>query len=312
MRRERGVALLAAIVIFAIAAAIAVGIQFRSALALRRAAGNASLDQALQAQAGAEAVGAWILADDTNQTDDFTEKWHLPQGPVELIDGVSIAGQITDLDGRFNLNSLVDDQGAKDPVAVEIFRRLLRTLDIPEQKADLVVDYIDSDQQTEPNGAEDSFYTSQQPSNRPPNRPMLQVSELLAVPQIGLEAYLRLVPHVTALPRDRREINLCTASGVLLDALVDQRLWSANASTLETQRKSGCYPNVLQFEQLFSANPAEYPKIKNRVKVQSNFFELRSLVTIGTQPFDLQSLLMRNTGATGKPEVRVLTRTMAE
>ena len=144
MRRERGVALLAAIVIFAIAAAIAVGIQFRSALALRRAAGNASLDQALQAQAGAEAVGAWILADDTNQTDDFTEKWRLPQGPVELVDGVSIAGQITDLDGRFNLNSLVDDQGAKDAVAVEIFRRLLRTLDIPEQKADLVVDYIDS------------------------------------------------------------------------------------------------------------------------------------------------------------------------
>ena len=312
MRRERGVALLAAIVIFAIAAAIAVGIQFRSALALRRAAGNASLDQAFQAQAGAEAVAAWFLADDTNQTDDFTEKWNLPQGPVELVDGVSIAGQITDLDGRFNLNSLIDDQGAKDPVAVEIFRRLLRTLDIPEQKADLVVDYIDSDQQTEPNGAEDSFYTSQQPSNRPPNRPMLQVSELLAVPQIGLETYLRLLPHVTALPRDRREINLCTASGVLLDALVDQRLWSANASTLESQRKSGCYPNVLQFEQLFSANPAEYQKIKNRVKVQSNFFELRSLVTIGTQPFDLQSLLMRTTGATGKPEVRVLTRTMAE
>jgi len=312
MRRERGVALLAAIVIFAIAAAIAVGIQFRSALALRRAAGNASLDQALQAQTGAEAVGAWILADDTNQTDDFTDKWQVPQGPVELIDGVSIAGQITDLDGRFNLNSLVDDQGAKDPVAVEIFRRLLRTLDIPEQKADLVVDYIDSDQQTEPNGAEDSFYTSQQPSNRPPNRPMLQVSELLAVPQIGLETYLRLAPHVTALPRDRREINLCTASGVLLDALVDQRLWSANATTLETQRKSGCYPNVLQFEQLFSANPAEYQKIKNRIKVQSNFFELRSLVTIGTQPFDLQSLLMRTSGATGKPEVRVLTRTMAE
>jgi general secretion pathway protein K len=312
MKRERGVALLAAIVIFAIAAAIAVGIQFRSALALRRAAGNASLDQALQAQAGAEAVGAWILADDTNQTDDFTEKWHLPQGPVELIDGVSIAGQITDLDGRFNLNSLVDDQGAKDPVAVEIFRRLLRTLDIPEQKADLVIDSIDSDQQTEPNGAEDSLYTSQQPSNRPSNRPMLQVSELLAVPQIGLEIYLRLAPHVTALPRDRREINLCTASGVLLDALVDQRLWSANASTLETQRKSGCYPNILQFEQLFGADPAEYQKIKNRIKVQSNFFELRSLVTIGSQPFDLQSLFMRTSGATGKPEVRVLTRTMAE
>jgi general secretion pathway protein K len=312
MRRERGVALLAAIVIFAIAAAIAVGIQFRSALALRRAAGNASLDQALQAQAGAEAVGAWILADDTNQTDDFTDKWHVPQGPVELVDGVSIAGQITDLDGRFNLNSLMDDQGARDPVAVEVFRRLLRTLDIPEQKAYLVVDYIDSDQQTEPNGAEDSFYTSQQPSNRPPNRPMLQVSELLAVPQIGLEAYLRLAPHVSALPRDRREINLCTASGVLLDALIDQRLWSANANTLETQRKSGCYPNVLQFEQLFSANPADYQKIKNRVKVQSNFFELRSLVTIGTQPFDLQSLLMRTTGSNGKPEVRVLTRTMAE
>ena len=311
MRRERGVALLAAIVIFAIAAAIAVGIQFRSALALRRAAGGASLDQALLAQGGAEAVAAWALADDDMRTDALTDKWHVAQAPVELVDGVSVAGQVSDLDGRFNLNSLVDNKGAKDPPAVEILQRLLRTLDIPQQKADAIVDYIDSDQQSEPNGGEDSLYSGQQQPSRPPNRPMLQVSELLAIPQIGIEHYLRLLPHVTALPRDRREINLCTASGALLDALVDQRLWSVNAQSLEAQRKSGCYPTTAQFEALFTANPAEYQKIKSRIGVQSNFFELRSVVTIGSQPFEFTSLLLRTAGGT-RPEVRVLTRTMAD
>lgn len=308
---QRGVALLAAIVIFAIAAAIAVGIQFRSALALRRAAGSAAAEQAFQAQASAEGLAAWALAEDKNQTDDWNESWHSAQGPFEVFDGVSIAGQVTDLDGRLNLNSLVDAQGAKDPVTIEILQRLMQLLDIPAQKVDLIVDYIDPDQQPEPNGGEDSLYSAQQPANRPANRPMLQVSELLSIPQFGLEHYLRLAPYVTALPRDRREINLCTASGTLLDALVNQKLWSANASTLDTQRKSGCYPSVNQLQTLFGANPADFQKISNRIKVRSDFFELRSLVTIGPQPFDMTSLLMRTaTGA--RPEVRVLTRTMTE
>jgi general secretion pathway protein K len=307
MRRERGVALLAAIVIFAIAAAIAVGIQFRSALSLRRAAGSASLDQALLAQTGAEAFAAWALADDDQRSDDLTDKWHLAQGPFELVDGVSISGQVFDLDGRFNLNSLVDSQGAKDPLAVEILQRLLRTLDIPQQKADAIIDYIDTDQQPEPNGGEDSLYSSQKPPSRPPNRPMLQVSELLAIPQIGAEHYLRLLPHVTALPRDRREINLCTATGVLLDALIDQRQWSVDDRSLVAQR----YPTVQQLETLMNGNPADFQKIKSRIRVQSNFFELRSLVTIGDQPFEFSSLLMRTSGGT-RPEVRVLTRTMAD
>ncbi len=309
---QRGVALLAAIVIFAIAAAIAVGIQFRSALALRRAAGSAAVEQAFQAQTGAEGLAAWALAKDNNKSDDWNEDWHSAQGPFELIDGVSILGQVTDLDGRLNLNSLVDDKGVKDAVTLEILQRLMQLLAIPAQKADLIVDYMDPDQQPESNGGEDSLYSAQQPPHRPPNHPMLHVSELLSIPQFGLEHYLLLAPHVTALPRDLRKINLCTASGALLDALVNQKLWSANASTLLTQRKSGCYPTDTQLQALFiSGNPADFQKISDRIKVRSDFFELRSLVTIGPQPFDLTSLLMRrDTGA--RPEVRVLTRTMTE
>lgn len=312
MRRERGIALLAAIVIFAIAAAIAVGIQFRSGMAMRRAAGVAAIDQAFQAQAGAEAVAADFLAQDRNQFDDwYRDTWHTPVGPVEIVEGVAVSAQLTDLDGRFNLNSVVDDQGVKDPVAGEILQRLMHNLDIQQQKADLVVDYVDKDQQQEPNGAEDSRYTSLQPPYRPPNRPMTSVSELLAMPGFEPEDYVKLAPHVTALPRDQQSINLCTASGALLDALLNQRLWSQNAQTLDKQRKSGCYPDKAQFGQLFVGAPADRQKIERRVKEQSNFFELRSLVTIAGQPFGMTSLLHRTSGGP-QPEVRVVTRAMAE
>ncbi|MCS6947861.1 MAG: type II secretion system protein GspK, partial [Steroidobacteraceae bacterium] len=131
MTRMRGVALLTAIVILAIATTLAVAVGFRSALAARRATGNFAIEQALQAGAAAEALAAYALSEDArrNQIDSLDEPWHQPVGPVEIADDILVEGRLEDLDGRFNVNSLVDDTGAKDPVAFDIFTRLLQALD---------------------------------------------------------------------------------------------------------------------------------------------------------------------------------------
>jgi pentatricopeptide repeat protein len=118
---------------------------------------------------------------------------------------------------------------------------------------------------------------------------------------------------VSALPRNERAINTCTASGPLLDAWTNQGQWTRAPEALQRLRQSGCYPNDTQIQQLFNANPADYQKVKDRIKTQSRYFQLRTLVTIGTQEFALYSLLQRASSATGgKPETRVVTRTLAE
>jgi general secretion pathway protein K len=316
MRRERGIALLAAIVILAIATTIAVGIQFRNSLAMLRGIGANNLELTFQAQGAAEAIAAFALADDAkgsgNQFDHRGERWAAALGPEEVFDGVAIAGQVTDLDGRFNVNSLVDDSGVKDSVSYEIFERLLRILDVPMDVADKLIDYIDADQQPEPNGGEDSLYTSLSPPSRTPNRPIVRVSELRALAGFSVENFRKLQPYVSALPRNERAINLCTASGQLLDAMANQSLWAKNQTTLLGQRKSGCYPKAPDFQGLFGANPQDLQKIQGRFKEQSSYFELRSIVTVGNQSFALYSLMLRSNGGGGRTDVRVLSRALAD
>ena len=68
-------------------------------------------------------------------------------------------------------------------------------------------------------GGEDAVYLSQSPPFRASNQPLTSVSELLQLPGFGRERYVRLVPHVTALPPDASRINVCMATPYVLDAL---------------------------------------------------------------------------------------------
>ena len=83
----------------------------------------------------------------------------------------------------------------------------------------MIADWIDADTQPINGGAEDSVYAAQTPPYRAANTFITSPSELLALP--GVRA--RPVREAGAL-RDgaaaRANINVCSASGVLLDAMV--------------------------------------------------------------------------------------------
>ncbi len=65
--RQRGIALLVAIVMFAIATTVAAAITYNKAMAARRAAATFTLEQAVQAGMAAEALAAIVLEDDGNK-----------------------------------------------------------------------------------------------------------------------------------------------------------------------------------------------------------------------------------------------------
>ena len=108
--RQRGIALLVAIVMFAIATTVAAAITYNKAMAARRAAATFTLEQALQAGMAAEALAAIALEDDGSSSadPDSTRTGRSRCGPVEIEGtGVWIQAQLEDLTGRFNLNSVV-------------------------------------------------------------------------------------------------------------------------------------------------------------------------------------------------------------
>ena len=123
--KERGVALITAIVVVAIATVLAVRIGTRASLDLRRTAGLIALDQAWHVALGAEAWAAEVLREDRedSQTDHLAERWAQPIPPLP-VDGGTVRGGLEDMQGRFNLNNLLENDGTVNEFAIARLRHI--------------------------------------------------------------------------------------------------------------------------------------------------------------------------------------------
>jgi general secretion pathway protein K len=305
LARQRGIALLLAILLVAIATILAASIGYGSAMSARRGAAAIAFDEGLLVAQAAEALAAYGLREDLRAGADYDypgEQWAKPVGPIEIAPGVELEASLEDVQGRFNLNSLVGPNGVTDAESVLIFQRLLEFVGLEPKWAGLMADWIDSDQQPGfPDGAEDSFYTTQNPPYRTPNELITSTSELLALPGFGRERYLKIAPYVTALPQDAT-INICSASGYLLDAMIEGRQeFQSDPARLATARKSACFPKLTDYLASFSGDQTGFNKIKGRLSQNSHYFRLTSIVSIGTAQFALYSLLLRDPSGQVRP-----------
>src|SRR5690606_24576162 len=138
--KQRGVILISALVITAMAAVVAAALFYDTGLLARRAMANFGLEQALQIGQGAEALAAQVLREDTGQTDTPADSWAQAVDPVEVQDGVVLEARLTDEVARFNLNSLVNADGEHDENAVRVFKRLLELVELEPRWADMVAE----------------------------------------------------------------------------------------------------------------------------------------------------------------------------
>ena len=159
-------------------------------------------DQA-QARRIAEAGIDWaraVLADDAsvNQYDNGKEMWamQLPAIPVE---GGEVQGTIVDQQGLFNLNNLVSN-GVVNAPALARYQRLLTALNLPQELGDTLVDWMDANSETMPNGAEDEYYLNLAKPYRCANRPLSDIGELAWVKGYDATIIRRLLPFVSVLP----------------------------------------------------------------------------------------------------------------
>lgn len=303
--QQRGVALVTAVLIVALATLLAVDVGFKGYLDQRRTANAFALDQSFEVALGGEAWASDSLRRDklqSSKTDDFTEEWATPIPPIPLEDiGGEFEGQLEDLQGRFNLNNLVrydgGGQGTVDTAAVQRLERLLEFLEMEQKWAKIIADWIDTDTNPQfPDGAEDTVYTGLSPPYRTANMPITRTSELLALPEFGLERYKKLAPFVTALPAGT-PINLCTASPELLDAIVDgRREFTVARESMKQTRQQRCFPNKEEFEQPLSGDQKQQLNDGKVIDETSDYFLATIWVTLGTHRFTLYSLLYRTDG----------------
>ncbi|MDH4259013.1 MAG: type II secretion system minor pseudopilin GspK [Gammaproteobacteria bacterium] len=301
--KQRGVALIMAIVMVAIATVLAVRIGTRASLDQRRTAGLIALDQAWNVALGAEAWAIEVLRKDREdtQTDHLGENWAQPIPPLP-VDGGAVRGALEDMQGRFNLNSLLTDDGKVSEVAVARFERLLQNSGADRRWARIAADWLDSDTVPGfPDGAEDGNYLSQNPPYLAANGPVTSISELMALPGMTLEEYLRIRPYVAALPLGTN-INICTASAPVLAALVEGRTDFGDADSLLANRRSGCFPTIEDLRATLGAD--EFHALEPTISESSNWFRAITAVSIGTSELTLYSLIERNSAGGGRTVLR--------
>lgn len=302
-QQRGGIAILFSLLIVALTASVAAAIAYDVALDTRRTQSLLLQEQARLVAFGAEDwIGDVLRQDGIDTADDhFGEIWaqELPPLPIEGagIQGI-ITGRIIDLQSRFNLNNLVDNSGAVVTEEVERFQRLLTSLGLQPEITDAIVDWIDADQDfTFPNGAEDDVYTARLPPLRAANQAFRSINELALVQGITKEAMDLLRPHITALP-ERTPLNINTVTPLLLQAL-DNNVTAADVEQLiEIRADAGFSDPAVQLAGLLPVN------VINTLETQTRYFELRSVVRIGTVRLTMYSLLYRSS----QNDIGVVTR----
>ena len=334
--KQRGAALLIALMIMSIAMGIAVNIMFRQQLHTRLAVNISNLEQIYPYATGLEDWARTILnrdAEDSPDTDDLSEAWATEIPPIP-IPGGTMKGQLFDLQAKLNLNNLspperaIEDNpeagaagaGAAPPSAEEQriitdqnryiiakirTEKLLQTID-PEEKlgpainfADVVTDWIDSDSSTSEAGAESDYYQTLDPPYNTADSFLVNETELRLLKDIDKEAYDLLRPHVTMLP-EHTPVNVNTASTEVFQAL---GFTAEAAENIISVRDEDPFQGLDDFMELAVVQVATEetedtpPEVyPQHLSATSDYFLLRGEVNIGTARLYINSIMHRKDG----------------
>jgi len=288
-RTQRGIALVTAVMIVAIAAAIAAQIAFAHQIWFRQMENVADRGATDWLRRGALHWASVALLDDAarNSIDHLGESWAMGL-PILPVEGGAIKVSIEDAQSRFNLNNIVRNNTVS-PTDFPVFQRLLIGLQLDPSLADALVDWIDEDSQTRAGGAEDIDYLSGNPPYRAANRPLASVDELRLVRGFDAKTVAALLPYVTVLPVASNIINVNTASPKVLAALVDH-LDLPTAQRIADDRLLKPFSSLADFT---SKLPAGSTAPAAGMSVKTDYFLVTLDTSIGRHERRSEALLQR-------------------
>ena len=301
-RQQQGVALITALLIAALVTVAAVAMASRQQLDIRRTGNMLEADQAYMYTLAAETWVTQILREDQqrSQIDTLNEDWAMKLPPLPIEGGV-ISGSVEDMQGRFNLNNLVDPNPTRQQTQISIFRSLLNQVSLAEEKVTFspfvpnrVADWIDPDLNSLADGAEDLDYLNLDVPYRAANRFMASATELAAVAGVSLTDVNALLPLVAALP-DNTQVNVNTAPEMVLMSL-NQDITPQIAAELAEFRKETPFAQVADFVTKLR-DDYNITFDGTLITVSSNYFLVSSDAAIGRTHLRMYSLLVRNSNA---------------
>lgn len=285
--RQRGVALISALLVVALATTAAVALTTDMQVTLRRSANLFTRDQAWQYLQGVEAFGEILLGEAIKH-----DKLDLLLGEERAlpVDGGVVTGKVTDLQAAINLNNLRDAD--HNEVALARTRELFNNLGVEQRHLDALVDWLDQNNDvTGSNGAEDNYYSGLAKPYRAANREFASLTELYLVrgmkPEI-VDKLLRIkgeegeaLEVVTVLPTTT-SVNINTANRVVLDSL------ELDGNVVDQIVDNRPYKSMDEVKALIPENK------RAGLDVKSAYFQLETSAQIGRAQLRAYSIIHRD------------------
>ena len=300
MKQQQGIALITILVMVALATILAATIAKRQANTAENTAYLMRQNQSLLYAKSAEAFFLELLVDDANNAgaiDHLQENWAKPMPAFPVEDGF-VSGTLQDESGKFNLNSLVNDEGVPNPQAKLWFEKLLLRVGLPEKLSEAVIDWQDADDEISGTmGAENSYYQGLPQGYLAANSKFHNVEELKLVRGFEDQKYLQIVDYVSALPASDSKVNVNTAPAMLLASL-DPKL-DINAVEQALQKRQTNLEYFSNINDLWATEPFKQvsPDVQSQVNallgVQSNYFKAKIEVLLSERKRQFSSDLVR-------------------
>ncbi len=328
-RRQRGAALLLAMLIVTLVATLAGAMVWQQWRAIQVEAAERARTQSAWILVGALDWARLILREDKTTVDHLGEPWAVPLAEARLSsflaadnsnsdDGPEafLSGSISDMQGRYNLGNLVSG-GEVVPAELDALQRLFSNLGIDSSTALTIAEGLRDAGPgvSNPNAAAPAApasssssapvaspiagkteVTTRAPNPNPPLRP--QRVEQLAWFGVDAASIQRMAAYVALLPA-ATALNLNTASPEVMAAVIDG-IDLAGAQRLVRARERSPFNNL---DNVRTVLGEAFKPDDRRMGVTSNFFEVSGRLRLGNRTLEERSLVQRV-----QREVTVLTR----
>lgn len=294
-RREAGAALLAAMLTVTLVASFAAAALWQQWRTVEVEAADRTRVQASWILTGALDWARLILREDFNadRTDSLSEPWAVPLQEARLstflaadrnvattmdggsdADNVFLSGEITDLQARLNLSTLVQ-AGSVQVKQLETFRRLFEVLGLPQAQLAKLAENL--------RFAGDISIDNRNAALAPLKPQRVEQLAWLGVPDDVIAA---IEPFVTILPSASTHVNINTAPAEVLYA-VGRNLSLADAKRLVAERERQVFRAVADaaklvpgasFDLTSASVDTQYFEVRGRLRMNDAVIEERSMV----------------------------------
>ncbi len=285
-QRQRGAAILMAMIIVTLVATLAAGMIWQQWRAVQVEAAERARTQSAWILGGALDWARLILREDRATFTALSEPWAVPLAEARLSTFLAadkdntddapdafLSGAIVDAQARYNLRNLIDPQGKVLPTELAALERLCQTIGVAGDVATRIAD-----------GMRDALSPGAAGTAPLLPRSTAQLAWLGVEP----EAMRRLEPYVTLLPKPT-PVNVNTASREVLVGAI-KGLDLATAERLLQVRQRTPFKALLEVEQQI---PGLSPLPAQQVGVKSEFFEISGRLRLGDRIVEQRSLVER-------------------